>query len=108
MAELPIACSLTTSELHARQEGLIRRLVAAAVETAGEEGGYRFRLPPTERSLELAFDLIRAERACCPFLRFELRCEPGDDPIELSISGPAGTRSFLDDLLAGARASASP
>ena len=49
-------------------------MVAEAEETVGEEGGYRFCLPSTERSLELAFELIRAERACYPFLRFELRC----------------------------------
>lgn len=102
MTDLPIACTLTTAELRARQEGLIRRLVAEAVETAGEAGGYRFRLPPAERSLELAFALIRAERACCPFLRFELRCGPGEGAVELSLSGPEGTRAFLDDLLAGA------
>lgn len=107
MNTLPIACSLTSAELRARQEGLVRRLVAEAVEISAEADGVRFLLPSAESSLELAFGLIRAERACCPFLQFDLRCEPGKGPIQLTLSGPEGTKEFLDDLLSGAAAPAS-
>jgi hypothetical protein len=44
--------------------------------------------------------MIDAERRCCRFLRFVVTVEPGDDSICLEVTGPAGTREFLDGLLA--------
>jgi hypothetical protein len=38
---------------------------------------------------------VAAERACCPFLRFELALEPEEGPIRLRITGPADTKGFL-------------
>lgn len=102
MKSLPIACTLTSAELHARQEGLVRRLMQEALEVTPAEEGCAFTLPPVEASLDLALELIRAERACCPFLRFDLVCEPAAGPIRLTLSGPEGTGQFLTELLNGA------
>ena len=43
---------------------------------------------------ELA-QLVSLERRCCPFLRFNIRVEPGNGPVWLEISGPRGTKDFL-------------
>lgn len=39
---------------------------------------------------------IRNERRCCPFLRFAVELEPDGGPIRLRLTGPTGTREFLD------------
>ena len=43
--------------------------------------------------------VIDAERACCRFLRFTLVVEPDGGPLSLTLTGPPGTRDFLDALL---------
>jgi hypothetical protein len=48
---------------------------------------------------ELA-DLITSEHLCCPFLRFSLNVEPCVGPIWLELSGPDGTKDFLNSLFA--------
>lgn len=39
---------------------------------------------------------IANERRCCPFLRFAVELEPDQGPIWVRLTGPAGTREFLD------------
>jgi hypothetical protein len=42
--------------------------------------------------------MIDAERRCCPFLRFQVLAEPDNGPVWLEVTGPAGTRDFLEQL----------
>jgi hypothetical protein len=42
---------------------------------------------------------VDIERQCCRFLRFQLTIEPGADSIVLEVTGPEGTREFLDGML---------
>jgi len=42
--------------------------------------------------------LITFERECCPFLRFNLRLEPANGPLWLELTGPEGTKDFLQSL----------
>jgi hypothetical protein len=42
--------------------------------------------------------LITFERECCPFLRFSLRLEPANGPLWLELTGPEGTKVFLQSL----------
>ena len=39
---------------------------------------------------------IANERRCCPFLRFAIELEPDGGPIRVRLTGPPGTRAFLD------------
>jgi len=41
---------------------------------------------------------IDAERKCCPFLQFDLLLPAGEGDAVLTITGPDGTRTFLDML----------
>ena len=63
--------------------------------------GLRFSFAPSSAFLRAAIRTIDAERHCCPFLEFQLTVEPGNGPIWLTMSGPAGTREFLAALLDG-------
>ena len=39
---------------------------------------------------------IANERRCCPFLRFVVELESGGGPMWVRLTGPGGTRDFLD------------
>jgi hypothetical protein len=99
MTDLPIACSLTPSALKTRKEGLLDRVASAAQQTIQLECGYRFEFDPDEAPLLLIARMIDAERQCCRFLRFGLSVPPDGGRMSLDVTGPAGTREFLDALL---------
>jgi hypothetical protein len=72
-----------------------RRLFAgSAPERISLVDGYAFRFAE-EQLLELA-RFLENERRCCPFLRFELVVEPPGEEIWLRMTGPSGTREFLE------------
>lgn len=56
--------------------------------------GYSFRFPPS--ALESLSRFILNERRCCPFLVFSLEVSPAEGPVFLRITGPEGTREFLE------------
>ena len=73
------------------------------------QSGTPRRLSPTPKRPEIdkgqADDLlvalatvIDAERRCCPFLRFHVIAEASTGPVWLEVTGPAGTREFLERL----------
>ena len=64
----------------------------------GAEGyAYRF---DAEEIVELA-RFVANERRCCPFLAFAIELPAGEGAPWLSLTGPAGTRAFLDAELGG-------
>jgi hypothetical protein len=96
---LPVACTLTAAELREREAALLSQFWSGVVETEELPDGYAFRLSGDADSVRLVADLITAERACCPFLKFELVAEPNMGPVAVRMSGPAGTKEFLSSLL---------
>lgn len=115
MADLPIVCELRPEELRGRVPVLRELLARAATREAvgGATGGtpagaaapagegYRYRFEPAPGLLAELAEAIEVERGCCRFLRFALTVEPGGGPFGLEVTGPAGTRGFLDQMLAG-------
>jgi hypothetical protein len=92
---LPIACSLTNSELQERRRGVLHAVRTAVVEVRELENGYAYYFTSDgERLAELA-QLIDLERQCCPFLQFRLTVEPDNGPVCLEMAGPEGTKEFL-------------
>jgi hypothetical protein len=61
--------------------------------------GYRLEFPATSEALTRITAMIDAERKCCRFLRFTLTVESNLGTIALELSGPEGTRVFLEALL---------
>ena len=97
MDVLPIVCTLTPDALAARKADLLPGLVRRADAREDMPNGVRFRFPPD--TLTALAATIDAERRCCQFLRFEITMEPAGGPIWVSLSGPPGTREFLDALI---------
>ena len=93
---LPIACTLTPDALSARKAGLLARVVRQATERVDIEDGVSLSFPAGAFADVAA--VIDAERVCCRFLQFTLVVEPDSGPLSLSLTGPPGTRDFLDAL----------
>jgi hypothetical protein len=100
METLPVACSLSGPELQERRSRLLEKVGAAMQEVKELENGFAYRLPSQESWIHELANLITLERQCCPFLQFNLRLEPGHGPIWLELTGPDGTKEFLDSLFA--------
>jgi hypothetical protein len=39
---------------------------------------------------------VSNERLCCPFLEFGITIAPANGPVWLRLTGPEGTRAFLE------------
>ena len=96
--EPPIACSLTDPEYQQRRAELLRTFQGALLETKELDEGYAYRFPSGANSIAELAQLITFERECCPFLRFQLRLEPANGPLWLELTGPEGTKEFLQSL----------
>lgn len=96
---LPIVCTLTPAEVAAMRVGLLPGFLARASAKYPIPGGFRWRFDPQADLVQKAAAVIDAEHQCCRFLRFLLLVEPGDGPVWLEVTGPAGTEDFLSALL---------
>jgi hypothetical protein len=102
VADMPIACTLSSSDLARRQADLRTGALAAAVAVEPIPSGLRWRFGPGSEIVTRLASLIEAERQCCGFLRFTLAAEPGLAGVTLEVTGPEGTRDFLGTWVATA------
>ncbi len=98
MPDLPLACRLNPFELVWRRDTLLPGVVARAESSELLPDGARWRFHPTSQLMVALATMIDAERRCCPFLRFEVVAEADNGPVWLEVTGPAGTRDFLERL----------
>ena len=73
---------------------LIAELFASAQGPIPIAGGYAFRFPASQ--FESLTRFVANERRCCPFLDFTLEIPAEEQSICLRLTGPDGTREFLD------------
>jgi hypothetical protein len=99
MPDLPIVCTLTDSELQKRRADIEESFRERLQESRPLDNGYAFRFNGDDASLNALVDLIRLERACCRFLQFQLKLDSGNGPLWLEITGPEGTRNFIETEL---------
>lgn len=97
--DMPIACQLTTEELHAREATLLAQFRSAVIATEELADGYAFRMADDAKSIGLIAELIAAERKCCPFLTFELTAHPSVGPVIVRVTGPGATKEFVRMML---------
>jgi len=94
---ISVACNLTAKEMPERRV-LLAKLGEAVMETQEREDGYTYRFE-SDALLPEILEIVRAERECCPFLRFSLTFEPGNGPVWLEVTGPEGTKEFVASFL---------
>ena len=59
--------------------------------------GIRFTFPGN--MLRTIAAVVDAERRCCRFLQCDISIAPDEGPVSLTLSGPSGTREFLEALI---------
>ena len=96
---IPIACNLTSEELRMREKNLLAEFKSAVTTIEELPDGYAFSVPGEKRSLEVAAQLLIAERECCPFFIFQIMAEPQLGPPIIRITGPTGSKEFLKSIL---------
>lgn len=96
MVELPVVCTLNENELQRRRQEILARVKALVRGVDGLESGVALSFDGSDATLEQLTRMIQLERACCRFLRFALTAEPDGGALRLEITGPAGTRDFLE------------
>ena len=99
MPELPVACTLTPEALRARREGLLMDVVRRAEHREELADGLRLQFAPSGETIALIAQAVDDERHCCRFLRFGITVEPDGGPVFLDLTGPSGTRDFVNALL---------
>lgn len=96
--ELPLACSLTTSEQAARGEE-VADLFKHIQQTEELADGYALKFPGNEAWASRLTQFIAFERECCPFFTFALIFEPQQGPIWLHLRGPEGVKEFIEGMV---------
>ena len=99
MIDLPIACSLTPEQRRDRRDGLLSGLVAESTGHVRLPNGYRWSFDSTPGLVSRIAAAIEGERSCCRFLTFHVGADPDLGPVVLEVTGPEGTREFLDQLM---------
>jgi len=99
MSNLPVACTLSPDALATRRQGLLADLVRRAQTHEELANGHRLSFAGTDDTLAIIFKAVEAERRCCRFLRFQIIIAPGEGPVSVELTGPAGTREFVAALL---------
>ena len=61
--------------------------------------GYTLNFDSSDRSLSLLVRWLNLERIVNDFLRFHLYVESANGPVRLELSGPSGTKDFLQSEL---------
>lgn len=96
----PIVCTLTPDQFRERKASLLPGLVARATTITPIDNGYRLVFAGDDSQVvSLIAACVEAERHCCRFLNFALTVPAEAGPIEFAVTGPSGTRAFLDALL---------
>jgi hypothetical protein len=98
-SDTPIACRLSDSEFRKREATLLAQFKSMVTTTEELRDGYVFRVPGDAKSFAIVTELIAAERACCPFLTFEMTAPPNMSPLMVSVTGPPGSKEFLKAIL---------
>ena len=96
MSDLPLACQLSDPDFRAHRSGLLATVRGLVTSASWQQDGLTLEVPPSARPV--LTELIAVERACCPFLQFDLQVGGGAAPTRLTITGPVGTRRFLETL----------
>ena len=91
----PLACDLTAIPVaeRAAHQDATRLLVSSAIEIHPSGEGFTLKLPAGR--YELVAQFVARERLCCPFLKFVIAVAPESGPVELRLTGPAGSREFI-------------
>lgn len=89
-----LTCSLSDPAKVARRAELREQFLPAVTRTEELDEGYAFEF--AGKDADLVLDFVSFERDCCTFFSFVIEVAPKNGPVRLTMSGPDGTKAFLD------------
>jgi hypothetical protein len=96
-SELPIACSLSATDLTARLNQMAELGRAALVDVRHQDRRAELRFADDAGVRDRVDGIVAAESQCCAFLELNVRDEP--DTIALTIQAPHGAELVLQELV---------
>lgn len=97
--EKEICCKITSTELQKHKSIQLAELKAVIVEKQEVRDGFAYTFPGTDVILNQLITFIQSERECCPFFKFELIIQDVQSNVRLKITGPDGTKEFIEQEL---------
>jgi len=87
------------SEDKLKQQELIKETIFPYVKNRVEfSNGFTYYFEDKNEMLEKLIELIRVEKECCSFFRFDLSILPFNQGLALQISGMDGVKDFILEL----------
>ena len=90
-----LACRLIGQELAERKAVIASELLGNAESITELPAGFELRFAGTDELVGSVFELVRLERQCCPFIRFEVGLSPNDGPVTLRLLGNPEVKKFI-------------
>jgi len=91
-----LSCKLTSSDLQERRLTVIAELKKNLVSKNETDNGYIYTFKDSDEMINQLVEFIKTERLCCNFFTFRLKI--GEEPgiVALRLSGPDGTKEFIE------------
>jgi hypothetical protein len=91
-----VACKLTSLGLQKYKTEVIALLKENILKREELINGYHYTFVGSDTILDQIITFIKTERQCCSFLTFNLTIEDDKSSIVLKITGPNGTKEFIN------------
>lgn len=91
-----VTCKLTTPELQEQKKTVIAEVKKLVVERVEITNGVRYSFSDSDSTIDLLTNFIKTERLCCSFFEFNLIVGQSEGLITLELSGPEGTKDFIE------------
>ena len=96
--ESPFACNLNALTVTERTRHFVElgpKLRSLRTGVRELKDGYELRFRSDPKTIALLAEWMAQEHRCCPFFQIELRVEPQAGPAWLRLTGPEGTKQFI-------------
>ena len=94
-----VSCKLTTPELQQRKKTVIGELKNLVLERRETANGVLYKFEGSDQNIDLLTGFIKTERLCCSFFTFNLTVGNEESFVWLELSGPEGSREFIEQKI---------
>ena len=98
-ADTNLSCKLSSADLQKRKATVLESLRSQMIERKELEYGYAFKFPGSNEIIDELTEFVKTERECCDFFNFSILINGDKSEAWLEITGPLGTKSFIEDEL---------
>ena len=95
----PVACTLTPEQLENRPKEIRETLAARYTGVHEVDDGVAIRFEGTDDALVAASQFAANELQCCSFAEYRIETSPPYEETRLTITGPDGTKTMMQEGL---------